>query len=74
VTFKQAKNEQAAKGWDPRQDWGGDRLYWLNSNPSNSSTSDSSSQNGKNNKKAKWQYSKLDESAWKLIEEGKVRL
>ncbi|CAI7661152.1 unnamed protein product [Penicillium glandicola] len=29
VTFKQAKGDLAKKGWDPRQDWGGDILYWL---------------------------------------------
>ncbi|KAJ5422327.1 AMP-dependent synthetase/ligase [Penicillium cf. griseofulvum] len=29
VTFKQAKGDLAKKGWDPRQDWGGDVLYWL---------------------------------------------
>lgn len=29
VTFKQAKGELTKKGWDPRGDWGGDRLYWL---------------------------------------------
>ncbi|KAE8359965.1 hypothetical protein BDV27DRAFT_168191 [Aspergillus caelatus] len=30
VTFKQAKGDLAKKGWDPRGDWKGDRLYWLN--------------------------------------------
>ncbi|KAB8216888.1 hypothetical protein BDV33DRAFT_147492 [Aspergillus novoparasiticus] len=30
VTFKQAKGELAKKGWDPRGDWKGDKLYWLN--------------------------------------------
>ncbi|PYH96003.1 bifunctional fatty acid transporter and acyl-CoA synthetase [Aspergillus ellipticus CBS 707.79] len=30
VTFKQAKGALTQKGWDPRTDWGGDQLYWLN--------------------------------------------
>ncbi|KNG86448.1 putative bifunctional fatty acid transporter and acyl-CoA synthetase [Aspergillus nomiae NRRL 13137] len=30
VTFKQAKGDLAKKGWDPRGDWKGDKLYWLN--------------------------------------------
>ena len=30
VTFKQAKGALTKKGWDPRTDWGGDKLYWLN--------------------------------------------
>ncbi|KAG2413601.1 hypothetical protein HFD88_002790 [Aspergillus terreus] len=30
VTFKQAKGELTKKGWDPRVDWNGDKLYWLN--------------------------------------------
>ena len=30
VTFKQAKGDLVKKGWDPRVDWQGDRLYWLN--------------------------------------------
>ncbi|KAA8650642.1 hypothetical protein EYZ11_002817 [Aspergillus tanneri] len=30
VTFKQAKGELAKKGWDPRVDSNGDKLYWLN--------------------------------------------
>ncbi|KAL1987317.1 hypothetical protein VTN96DRAFT_4345 [Rasamsonia emersonii] len=30
VTFKQAKNELAKRGWDPAVDWDGDSLYWLN--------------------------------------------
>lgn len=30
VTFKQAKGDLVKKGWDPRKDWGGDSLYWLN--------------------------------------------
>ncbi|KAL4897923.1 hypothetical protein BDV59DRAFT_52089 [Aspergillus ambiguus] len=30
VTFKQAKGELTKKGWDPRADWNGDKLYWLN--------------------------------------------
>ncbi|RAK99198.1 putative bifunctional fatty acid transporter/acyl-CoA synthetase (FAT1) [Aspergillus ibericus CBS 121593] len=30
VTFKQAKGALTKKGWDPRMDWGGDKLYWLN--------------------------------------------
>ncbi|KAE8336948.1 hypothetical protein BDV24DRAFT_154749 [Aspergillus arachidicola] len=30
VTFKQAKGDLAKKGWDPRADWKGDKLYWLN--------------------------------------------
>ncbi|GMG11339.1 unnamed protein product [Aspergillus oryzae] len=30
VTFKQAKGDLAKKGWDPREDWKGDKLYWLN--------------------------------------------
>jgi len=30
VTFKQAKGELAKRGWDPRVDWDGDSLYWLN--------------------------------------------
>ncbi|KAJ5816190.1 AMP-dependent synthetase/ligase [Penicillium robsamsonii] len=30
VTFKQAKGDLSKKGWNPRQDWGGDVLYWLN--------------------------------------------
>ncbi|OQE12955.1 hypothetical protein PENFLA_c058G05871 [Penicillium flavigenum] len=30
VTFKQAKGDLAKKGWNPRQDSGGDILYWLN--------------------------------------------
>ncbi|KAJ5604611.1 hypothetical protein N7510_009765 [Penicillium lagena] len=30
VTFKQAKGDLVKKGWDPRQDWAGDKLYWLN--------------------------------------------
>lgn len=30
VTFKQAKGDLVQKGWDPRKDWGGDSLYWLN--------------------------------------------
>ncbi|PWY73585.1 bifunctional fatty acid transporter and acyl-CoA synthetase [Aspergillus heteromorphus CBS 117.55] len=30
VTFKQAKGALTKKGWDPRTDWGGDQLYWLN--------------------------------------------
>lgn len=30
VTFKQAKGELAKKGWDPRGDSKGDKLYWLN--------------------------------------------
>jgi hypothetical protein len=29
VTFKQAKGDLAKKGWNPRQDCGGDILYWL---------------------------------------------
>lgn len=29
VTFKQAKGDLAKKGWNPRQDCGGDVLYWL---------------------------------------------
>ncbi|KAJ5753561.1 uncharacterized protein N7511_007714 [Penicillium nucicola] len=29
VTFKQAKGDLTKKGWDPRKDWGGDILYWL---------------------------------------------
>ncbi|BDD56134.1 hypothetical protein MPDQ_000644 [Monascus purpureus] len=30
VTFKQAKGDLVKKGWDPRVDWKGDKLYWLN--------------------------------------------
>ncbi|XRM39061.1 hypothetical protein ABZX51_002440 [Aspergillus tubingensis] len=30
VTFKQAKGALTKKGWDPRTDWDGDKLYWLN--------------------------------------------
>ncbi|KAF5863165.1 hypothetical protein ETB97_010510 [Aspergillus alliaceus] len=30
VTFKQAKGDLTKKGWDPRADWKGDKLYWLN--------------------------------------------
>ncbi|KAF7595884.1 hypothetical protein BBP40_004377 [Aspergillus hancockii] len=30
VTFKQAKGDLTKKGWDPRLDWKGDKLYWLN--------------------------------------------
>lgn len=30
MTFKQAKGDLVKKGWDPRKDWGGDTLYWLN--------------------------------------------
>ncbi|KAI2789112.1 hypothetical protein POX_e07140 [Penicillium oxalicum] len=30
VTFKQAKGDLVKKGWDPRSEWGGDSLYWLN--------------------------------------------
>ncbi|KAF9893816.1 hypothetical protein FE257_009986 [Aspergillus nanangensis] len=30
VTFKQAKGDLTKKGWDPRTDWNGDKLYWLN--------------------------------------------
>ncbi|RAL16411.1 putative bifunctional fatty acid transporter/acyl-CoA synthetase (FAT1) [Aspergillus homomorphus CBS 101889] len=29
VTFKQAKGALTKKGWDPRTDWEGDKLYWL---------------------------------------------
>ena len=29
VTFKQAKGDLAKKGWNPRQNCGGDVLYWL---------------------------------------------
>ncbi|KAJ5970446.1 AMP-dependent synthetase/ligase [Penicillium vulpinum] len=29
VTFKQAKGDLAKRGWNPRQDNGGDILYWL---------------------------------------------
>ncbi|KKK13749.1 putative bifunctional fatty acid transporter and acyl-CoA synthetase [Aspergillus rambellii] len=30
VTFKQAKGDITKKGWDPRSDWKGDKLFWLN--------------------------------------------
>ncbi|KAE8147444.1 hypothetical protein BDV25DRAFT_132069 [Aspergillus avenaceus] len=29
VTFKQAKGDLTKKGWDPRIEWNGDKLYWL---------------------------------------------
>ncbi|KAE8349163.1 hypothetical protein BDV28DRAFT_141764 [Aspergillus coremiiformis] len=29
VTFKQASDKLKEKGWDPRMDWKGDKLYWL---------------------------------------------
>ncbi|EAW14000.1 putative bifunctional fatty acid transporter/acyl-CoA synthetase (FAT1) [Aspergillus clavatus NRRL 1] len=30
VTFKQAKGDLTKKGWNPRTEAGGDKLYWLN--------------------------------------------
>jgi hypothetical protein len=30
VTFKQAKGELVKKGWNPRTEAKGDKLYWLN--------------------------------------------
>lgn len=30
ATFKQAKGDLVKKGWDPRADAKGDKLYWLN--------------------------------------------
>lgn len=30
VTFKQAKGDLVKRGWDPRDDSNGDKLYWLN--------------------------------------------
>jgi hypothetical protein len=29
VTFKQAKGDLVAKGWNPRSEHDGDKLYWL---------------------------------------------